>query len=159
MIITLLLKHDFSTVEVIYQNDLYTLVPKPLFNEDSLKEYLKYSVHVFANDFIAYDELNQHDIISVYIPYTNISNFFFDAFGSFTYKHASTILINSLLAQEKNSDTSNVFVNMYEKYFDLVVIDKGKLILANTFRYESKEDFLYYLLFSAEQTNLNPEEF
>ncbi|MEW7291692.1 DUF3822 family protein [Aquimarina sp. 2304DJ70-9] len=154
-----LLKGNFETIEVIYHNVLYALVPKPLFNKDLVKQYLQYNVKVFESDFIVYDELDQHDIVSVYIPYANINNYFFDTFGSFTYKHAITILINSLLTQEKNSETTTVFVNINEKLFDLVIINKGKLILGNTYRYESKEDFLYYLLFTTEQANLNPEEF
>ncbi len=153
------LKNNFKTVEVIYQNDLYTLVPNALFDPNILKEYLKYNIKVLENDFIAYDELNQHDMVTVYVPYTNINNFFFDTFGSFTYKHSSTILIGSLLSQEKNSDSVTVFANMNEKSFDLIVINKGKLILVNTFNHETREDFLYYLLFTVEQLKLNPENF
>ncbi len=153
------LKGNFDTIEVIHQNDLYTLVPKDLFDPNILKEYLKYNVQVLENDFVVYDDLDQHEIITVYIPYTNINNFFFETFGSFTYKHSSTILTSSLLSQEKNSDRATVFANMNEKSFDLIIINKGKLILANTFNHETKEDFLYYLMFTTEQLQLNPEDF
>lgn len=153
------LKGAFDTVEVIHQNDLYTVVPKALFNEDSLKEYLKFNTKVLQNDFIAYDELHPHNMVTVYIPYTNINNFFFDTFGSFTYKHSSTILVNSLLTQEKNSESTTVFANMNDASFDIIVINKGNLILSNTYKYQTKEDFLYYLLYTTEQLQLNPEEF
>lgn len=153
------LKHEFDEINVIYQNDLYTIVPKPLFTNDSLNEYLKYNIKVLENDFIAYDELDQHNIVTVYIPYTNITNFFFDNFGTFTYKHTSTILIDSLLTQEKNSTTPSVFVNMNDISFDIVIIKSGNLLLCNTYKYQTKEDFLYYLLFTTEQLQLNPEEF
>ncbi|WP_109852669.1 DUF3822 family protein [Aquimarina sp. AU58] len=153
------LKGTFDTIEVIHQNDLYTVVPKALFNEDSLKEYLKFNTKVLQNDFIAYDELHPHNIATVYIPYTNINNFFFDTFGSFTYKHSSTILINSLLTQEKNSESITVFANINDASFDIIVINKGNLILSNTYKYQTKEDFLYYLLYTTEQLQLNPEEF
>ena len=33
------------------------------------------------------------------------------------------------------------------------------LLFANCFEYDTKEDFLYYLLFTAEQLSLNPEKF
>ncbi len=156
---TAALKESFETIEVIYHNDLYALVPKPLFNPDLLKEYLQYNIKVLENDIIVYDELDQHDIATVYIPYTNINNFFFETFGSFTYKHATTILISSLLTQEKNSENTTVFLNMSQKSFDLIIINKGKLILGNTFRYDTKEDFIYYVMFATEQVHLNPEEF
>lgn len=153
------LKKTFDKIEVIFQNDLYTVVPKSLFKEELLNDYLKFNIKVLENDFIAYDELDKHDIVSVYIPYTNINNFFFESFGSFTYKHASTILINSLLIQEKNNPSTTVFANINEVSFDIVVITKGNLILSNTFPYHTKEDFLYYLMYTAEQLKLNPEEF
>ncbi len=154
-----ILKENFKTIEVIYQNNLYTIVPKPVFDKDHIKDYLKYNIKVLENDFIACDELNQYDIVTVYIPYTNINNFFFDNFGSFTYKHSTTVLIDTLLFQEKNNDAISVFAHMNKRSFDLIIINKGKLMLANTFSYETKEDFLYYLMFSVEQLQLNPEEF
>jgi len=152
-------KYTFESIEVIYQNDLYTFVPKALFNQELLKEYLQYSVKILETDFIAYDELDQHEIITVYIPYININNFFFETFGSFTYKHSSTILIDSILRKNKNNETTVVYAHMSSKYFEIIVIEKGKLILGNTYPYETKEDFLYYLMFTTEQLRLNPEEF
>ncbi|WP_103068706.1 DUF3822 family protein [Aquimarina sediminis] len=153
------LKGTYDIIEVIYHNDLYTVVPKSLFNKELIKDYLKFNTKVLQNDFITYDELDQHDIITVYIPYTNINNFFFDTFGSFTYKHSSSILIDTLLRQEKNSDSAMVFANMNKTSFDLVIINKGNLILSNTFQYHTKEDFLYYLMYTTEQLKFNPEEF
>ncbi|WP_378175162.1 DUF3822 family protein [Aquimarina sp. SS2-1] len=153
------LQYDFDTVEVIHQNDLYTCVPKALFDPESLKDYLKYNIKVLDNDFIAYDELEPHEIVIVYIPYTNINNFFFDTFGSFTYKHSSTILLDTILAKEKNSETTTVFAHMNPTSFDLVITEKGKLKLGNSYIYDTHEDFLYYVMFAAEQLRLNPEEF
>ncbi|WP_298538971.1 DUF3822 family protein [uncultured Aquimarina sp.] len=153
------LRHNFDVVEVIYQNDLYTCVPKALFDSESLKDYLKHNIKVLENDFIAYDELDQHEIVTVYIPYTNINNFFFETFGSFTYKHSATILIDKVLSKEKNTETTRVFAHMNSKTFDLVITNKGKLLLSNSYIYETSEDFLYYVMFAAEQLRLNPEEF
>ncbi len=43
--------------------------------------------------------------------------------------------------------------------FQIVVIAEHKLVFYNSFTYQSKEDFIYYILFTAEQLNLNPEKF
>ncbi|MBQ0740483.1 DUF3822 family protein, partial [Aquimarina celericrescens] len=61
--------------------------------------------------------------------------------------------------QEKNNISTTVFANINEISFDIVVISKGNLILSNTFPYQTKEDFLYYLMYTTEQLKLNPEEF
>jgi hypothetical protein len=41
--------------------------------------------------------------------------------------------------------------------YDIVVTKANRLILFNSFRYQSSEDFIYYILFTCEQLGLNPE--
>jgi hypothetical protein len=153
------LQNEFSKITIIHENELSTLVPKPLFNEDYLADYLKFNTKILKSDFIAFDDILLNDSVNVYVPYININNFIYDKFGAFTYKHTSTILIESLLFIEKNNNTTNVYVNISKNHFEIVAIDKAKLLLYNTFEYNTKEDFIYYLLFTTEQLKLNPETF
>ncbi len=161
------LKHHFNTIEringpfekvnVIHINELATLVPKPLFNEDVLADYLKFNSKILQTDFIAYDEIIVNDSMNVYVPYVNINNYVYDKFGVFSYKHYSTILIETLLQEEKHAQDEKMYIHVNENHFEVIVIDKGKLRLYNSYAYNSKEDFIYYVLFTAEQLNLNPE--
>ena len=154
-----LLQLNYKSVFVTHFNNLVTQVPKPLFNKNKLASYLHYTVKVLENDFIAYDELNNSEIINVYIPFVNVNNFLLDTYESFDYKHSSTVLIENLLNQYKNSEGSFCFVNVTGHHFEIVVIKNKKLELFNFFSFNTKEDFIYYILFTAEQLNLNPEEF
>ena len=52
-----------------------------------------------------------------------------------------------------------MFVNVSRNSLDIVVLENNQLILFNTFSYNTKEDFIYYILFVAEQLNLNVNEF
>src|SRR5690606_15802439 len=90
------LQSKFDTVNVIHVNELSTLVPKPLFDEHSLADYLKFNSKILKSDFIAYDSIEINDTANVYVPYVNINNFIYDLFGAFTYKHVSTILIEHI---------------------------------------------------------------
>ena len=153
------LQTQFNNVLVIHDNDLSTLVPKPLFNEDCLADYLKFNNKILKSDFIAFDQILLNDSINVYVPYVNINNLIFDTYGTFTYKHVSTILIEEILQIEKNASTPKVYVNVNKKQFEIIIVDKAKLKLYNTFEYNSKEDFIYYILFTVEQLGLNPETF
>lgn len=154
-----LLQLNYKSVSVAHFNNLVTQVPKPLFNKNNLAHYLQYTVKVLENDFIAYDELNNSEIINVYIPFVNINNFLLDTYGSFVYKHSATVFIENLLNLYKNSEGSFCFVNVTARNFEIAVIKNKKLELFNFFSFTSKEDFIYYILFTAEQLNLNPEEF
>jgi len=154
-----LLKNNYKSVFVTHLNELVTQVPQPLFDKNNLAHYLQYTVKVLENDFISYDNLNNSEIINVYIPFVNINNFLLDTYETFVYKHSSTVLIENLLNQYKNSEGSFCFVNVTGHHFEIIVIKNKKLELFNSFSFITKEDFIYYILFTAEQLNLNPEEF
>lgn len=154
-----LLQNNYQSVFVTHFNNLVTQVPQPLFNKNDLAHYLQYTVKVLENDYISYDELNNSEIINVYIPFVNINNFLLDTYETFVYKHSSTVLIENLLNQYKNLEGSFCFVNVTGHHFEIVVIKNKKLELFNFFNFITKEDFIYYILFTAEQLNLNPEEF
>ena len=83
---------DFSEVTIIHRNTLFSLVPKVLFDEDELANYLKFNTKILANDHISFDEITDHEIVNVYIPFANINNYIFDLFGEFEYKHNGTVL-------------------------------------------------------------------
>lgn len=152
-------KFEIRKVIVLHQNELSVFVPKSLFSKNNLSDYLKYNVKILDNDFIAYDEIQNTDLINVYVPYANINNYIFDHFGEFEYKHFSSVLVETLLNKSQKNDEEIMYVNVSKNHFEVIVIKNRKLLFYNTFEYSSKEDFIYYILFSAEQLNLNPEKF
>ena len=151
------LQNSFNTVYIIHVNELATIVPKPLFNEDCLADYLKFNSKILKSDFITFDNIKLNESVNVYVPYVNINNFIYEKFGSFTFKHFSTVLIEQLLIAEKNNNSSKIYAHINSGHFELIIIKSGKLLLYNSFEYNSEEDFIYYVLFTAEQLQLNPE--
>ena len=152
------LKKEFKEVIILFSNNLYTVVPEPYFIEEEASTYLKFNTKILKTDVVAHDMLF-HELVNVYIPYTNINNYFFDKYGEFEFRHNISILIEAALAKDYESKNAQVYLNDYSCYYDLVIIKNNKLLLANTFQYETKEDFIYYLLFTAEQLQLDPSEF
>lgn len=151
------LNEDFDNVLVIHVNELATLVPEPLFNEDAIADYLKLNTKILKTDFITFDTISVNETINVYVPYVNVNNYIYERFGDFTYKHYSTILIEEILAQEKNASGNKMYIHVNATHFEIIVIKEGTLALYNTFEYHTTQDFIYYVLFTAEQLNLNPE--
>ena len=153
------LQGTFKNVLIIHDNDLSSLVPKPLFNEENLADYLKFNAKILKTDYIAYDQLKVNDSVNVYVPYVNINNYIYTKFGEFIYKHHSTVFIEEILKLEKNASKAKMYVNVAANHFEIVVAEHGKLQFYNTFEYVTKEDFIYYILFTSEQLGLNPENF
>lgn len=153
------LQQSFDDVLVLYNNNLNTFVPQVLFDENYLSSYLQYNVKVFESDFIVFDEISTYEMNNVYIPYVNINNALIDIYGNFNYKHASSVLVKKLLDNSKNIEETQMFVNCEPFHFQIIVVRNQKLLFFNSFDYKTKEDFIYYILFTAEQLQLNPEYF
>ncbi|MFS4481445.1 DUF3822 family protein [Hyunsoonleella sp. 2307UL5-6] len=151
------LKTVFDDILVIHENELSTLVPKPLFNADYLADYLKFNSKILKSDVLCYDTLEVNDSVNVYVPYINVNNYIYEAFGEFTFKHYSTLLVEEVLKLEKENSTSKVYAHITAHHFEIIALERNKLNLYNTFEYDNPEDFIYYLLFTIEQLGYNPE--
>lgn len=147
----------FDSVLCIYQNELSTLVPNSLFNENHLADYLKFNAKILQTDLIDYDTIAINDSVNVYVPLVNINNYLFDTFGSFVFKHASTILIESILQISKHHKDVELYINVGQFHLEIIAARELDLLFYNRFDYNTKEDFIYYILFTIEQLKLDPE--
>ncbi|MEH6537431.1 MAG: DUF3822 family protein [Psychroserpens sp.] len=150
-------EQSFDSVVCIYQNELSCLVPKDLFDENNLADYLKFNAKILKTDYLSYDTIVSGNCMNVYVPLVNINNHVFDTFGSFDYKHSSTILIDTLLQLSSKDKEEKMYINVNTSTFEIVSINDGQLVFYNTFEYTTKEDFIYYILFTVEQLKTNPE--
>ena len=152
-----LLNQSFQAVTVSHINTLSTFVPKPLFSDKNLADYLKYTSKILPNDYITFDVITNNDMVNVYIPYVNINNLFFEKYGSFTYKHFATVMIENIFQLSNHHEEATVYVHVQKEQFEIIIIQNKKLVLYNAFDYTTSEDFIYYLLFTIEQLGLNTD--
>jgi len=148
---------QYDEIMVLHDNNFNTFVPNALFDENFLGSYLQYNTKVFETDFFAFDTIGSYDINNVYVPLMNVNNFLIDQFGTFEYKNVNSILVARLLDASRNIEEKQVFVHLQDTHFEIVVAQNQKLLLYNSFEYNTPEDFLYYLLFTMEQLYMNPE--
>ncbi|MAU25360.1 MAG: hypothetical protein CMC34_01055 [Flavobacteriaceae bacterium] len=152
------LSNSFSSVKIIHYNNLSTVVPEPLFDKNNALSYLKFNSKILQNDYAAYDEIFNNECVNVYIPYVNINNYIFKMFDSFVYNHYSSIILEKVKLNEKNTTTPSLYLNINSNHMELIYFVKNKLTFYNRFDFSTKEDIIYYLLFTIDQLKLNPEE-
>lgn len=153
------LTSDYDEVTVLHNNNLNTFVPKPFFDENKLSEYLKFNNKIFTSDLLKYDRVLSYDMVNVYVPFSQAMNYLNKQFSNIVHRHSNTILVGKLLELSKNDDATKMYVHISGATFEIIVIKNQQLILFNTFEYSTPVDFLYYILFTAEQLQLNPESF
>ncbi|SDE79514.1 Protein of unknown function [Pricia antarctica] len=168
---------QFSEVVAVHRNNLFGFVPQPFFDPDELANYVKFNTKILVNDHIAYDEIDAFGLVNVYVPFVNINNYIYGLFGAFTFKHHGTVMVESLLNRHKLLGNQTIqlpegqrrlgeqskahgkepicYVYVFEGQMDVTIIAQNKLLLYNNFSFVTKEDFLYYLLFTLEQLQLD----
>ena len=141
------LSSSFSSVKIIHYNNLSTVVPEPLFDKNNALSYLKFNSKILQNDYVAFDKIFNNECVNVYIPYVNINNYIFEMFDSFIYKHYSSIILEKVKLNEKNTATPSLYLNINVNHMELIYFVKNKLVFYNRFDFNTKEDLIYYLLF------------
>jgi hypothetical protein len=149
----------YDAIEVLHYNPWLTFVPAALYDADFKTHYLQWNTQLFETDYIATDTLAALEMVSVYIPWVSLNNLLIDRLGKFEYQHALASWLTQFIPKSRWDFDKKMTAHRLDEQLDLVVTQNGKLILYNSFLVQSPEDILYYILFTAEQLQLNPELF
>jgi len=153
-----LLHANYQDVTLIHHNNINTFVPTEFFDKSLLFQYLEQTVKVFNSDLVCYDNLIEQDVKNVFVPFNNINQFISDSFSDFSFCHATTVFFKNILSKI-NVSQKEMFVNVYNNNFDILVLENNQLVLSNAFEFTNSEDFVYYILFTAEQLKMDPNVF
>ena len=151
------LTKNYDSVLILHRNAWQTFVPQSLFDQDYLASYLQYSSKVFDTDSFAFDALKNHEINNVFVPFANLNNFLLEQFEHCVFKHSTSVLVDKLLEISKNKLEKQMYCHFGKNSFELMVAENQKLLLFNSFEIATAADFIYYVLFTAEQLGLNTE--
>ena len=122
------------SVRYIVGNRLNTLIPNELFDERELESYLRFSHELPKGQILLFDRLPELDSVNVFamsaIQETNLHELWDDV----------------------------AYVNVNSRTFDLAVVSESKLRFFNNFKFNTKDDFIYFLMFALEQQQLSGQE-
>lgn len=152
-----LLNQSFQKVTVIHQNELATLVPDELFDQNNLRNYIERSVKILDFDFITFDDTAKTKTNTVYVPFVNINNFLFNKYGSFEYFHMFSKLGEFCFNEDSKNSKEKMFLHVNSSDFELLAYKNNVLQAINLFKFQTAEDFIYYVLFIVEQFDLDVE--
>ena len=153
-----LLNHKFQSVSCLIVNNLSTLVPTALYEDDRKRMYLKFNTSLESDELIVVDEIKSLEAKNIFALPFSIKTKLDHQFKNINYHHASSALIDSLVAINKNQISKKLYAHIQATHFETIVLDGKNLLFYNTFNHHSAEDFIYYLLFVCEQLQLNPEK-
>ncbi len=147
----------FETIDILFANDLYTLVPKELHESCLSKTYLKLNVNILKNNAFKKDLVKQINAFNIYAYSSNPINYFKSKCNNTVIKHFYTYFIDQThLIHKENSNKypTCIYVYVFQNLFYITILQGSTMILCNHFCYQNNEDFIYYILFVYKQLYL-----
>ncbi len=149
------LEPEYHKISIVYQGFNSISIPEDLYSEQHKEKFFELNSELNPEDVIVSNRLDQINARKLFTIPNCILDTIEDNFPKAKLYHQSSPIIQSVL---KNKLSESVYLNINSDFFDIQIFDKKKLILDNAFKYKTKEDLLYYLLYTFEQLGLNPKD-
>lgn len=150
--------YPFHSVVVIVDNTFNTLIPVSLYEEKEKGVYLAFNQEFQDNSRIQSDLLKAAEAYNLYYLPNPLVEKVKDIWANARIVHLQSVLVESLLITRRNQQSDQTaFIHLRHDNFDLIVLKNDKLLFINNFRFNTPEDFIYFVLFSFDQLRLNPE--
>ena len=145
----------FQSVTCLIDNRFCTLVPEPLFNEVDQAKYLDFGFQLPESYTIVSELLASIQCHIVFAYPKVLQDKLLAKWKDAKITHSSSVFINSVM---KNDLETAVFVQVRNRDFDMLIKKEGKLFFFNNFKFNTKEDFAYFLLFAMEQNGCSGQD-
>jgi hypothetical protein len=135
---------NYRNIHLIYESDIYTFVPAPVFRSNEAAEYLNFQQNkTTKNDIVLYNYLPVWDTVNVFAIPKAIQAALSQLFpNTIIEQHVSYFLSTKVKTQHENA----LFIWTRPKTLDIIAFKNGKLYLLNSYLYLTAEDFTYHTL-------------
>ena len=148
----------FQSATCIIGNRNFTLIPNELFDEKESSTYLGFLHSLQQNSQILHDNLADIECVGIY----SVSNYLIEkikeTWPEAKIVHESSVFLRHVSKLAKLDDLTRVYLCVKNRSLDLAVFKDGHLTFFNNFKFNTKDDFLYFLMFAIEQQKLSAEE-
>lgn len=142
----------FEAVTCLSDNRLCTLVPNAVFDDDEKNKYLEFAFQIPEGYTIIAEPVKAASCHNVTAWPKALQEKLAAKWPNALFTHTSSVFIDSVM----RSETANgVFLLIRNRDFDMIIKKEGKMLFFNNFKFNTKDDFAYFLLFAMEQYGLS----
>ena len=146
----------FQFVTCLIDDRVCTLVPTVLFEEKDVQSYLDFSFQLTNEQIILTDALTMEKCVNVFAISKTLLAKIRLKWPEAQLHHTSRVFIDSSMKYAPEGKAA--FVNVRSRDFDMVIVNNGHLMFFNNFKFNTKADFAYFLLFAIEQNGFSGTE-
>ena len=145
---------SFRSLRFLMANPYYVLVPEALFDETQSESYLRFSHLLPARYSVFHEAVPSAQAVLVFAMPQHQADSIRQVWPEAVLTHQASLFLQAVLKEEPYECDTNAYVNVNSRSFDLALVKEGRVQFFNNFRFNTKEDFAYYLMFTLEQQGL-----
>ncbi len=152
------LQLNYQKIYVLYYTQRNTLIPTSLYQDNQKGLYLDFCFNQdkFNEELAFSNKIKMADSYCIFSIPKAIVQLFNEKYTNVYYYCSTTPFIETaLLNTSFNYDQYQIYINLHNSIFDIIVITGNDLKLHNSFMFQDKREFLYYTLLIFEQLKLN----
>ncbi len=140
-----LLNLPYKKVFVVPCKKEKTLIPAHIFNKTYLSDVYRLCQHAEKNDTLLYRKIRLMEAYLVESLPRSFVTFLTTRYQSLRIVNSAyPFIVHSLSSTLLNRE--HLFIDIQDRYFDLLLTKENEVVLFNTFAYNSLTDLLYYIL-------------
>ncbi|WP_185145072.1 DUF3822 family protein [Apibacter muscae] len=144
---------SYNFIDVSIVNNTFTLIPLEHFDEDTAEIFLNKTVTFNINMGVRYNFLPEYGLAIVFYYPEDIDNLLIESVDKIRVTHTGFKFLSKIFNSFKNNE--GVYINIYDKCFEVAVIEKKGLLIYNVFSYNTFSDVLYYLQVISDTSKIN----
>lgn len=143
----------FQSVICLIEERTNVLVPETLYRPEDNDKWIGFNFNLPKGTTYGNDRLEQHNAINVFAYPISLQAKIKSKWPEADIRHSSSVFLEHLPV----NDSPTVWVNVRNRNFDMAIM-KDKLLFFNNFKFNTKDDFAYFLLFAMEQNGLSGQD-
>ena len=141
----------FRSIRFLIANRYYTIVPEPLFDASDPESPLRFN-HLLPHRYAVFHEaIPSAQVVDVYAMPQQLADSIRKTWPDAVITHQSSVLLQAVQQEEPYESDTNVYINVNSRDFDIILLKEGRLLFFNNFKFDTKDDFAYFLMFTLEQ--------
>jgi hypothetical protein len=155
-----LLASNFAETNLIIADPRQTLVPDVLFEKGTEKRIWELNFLPDSDSEIKYSYLQKSSNVILFPVRKDLISKFNSLFKNIQIFPSSFSFIESHYTLNKLSEktaSTKIFVQVYEEYAEMLILENTSIKLFNTFQYRTNNDLLYFIINVFEQLKLSRE--
>lgn len=140
------LKHPFKHVNILIHSQRYTIVPLELFEDEQMEKLFYQNIKEIKNEIVLCNILGKSNSVILFSLDKLTHLLLSEHFPSARFFSSISPQIEYLTIKSRLGNSRKMYVNIHPGNIDTICLDKGNLLLVNSYPTPNTNDINFYIL-------------